>query len=69
MGVNEGMIYELVWKEGEVISKPWFMLPGSANKMWVTEDDKLVVACRGGTLAFVDEGEFRYFGAEQTGEG
>ena len=65
MGMNEGMIHELVWEEGEVVSKPWFVLPGSPNRMWVTEDDKLVVACIGGAVVFTDEVELRYVGAEK----
>jgi hypothetical protein len=32
--------------------------------MWVTEDEKLIVACVGGTLAFSGEGEFLYYGSE-----
>ncbi len=64
MGVNEGIIHEVAIEDGKVALVPWFVLPGLPTSMWVTEDEKLIVACVGGTLAFSGEGEFRYYGSE-----
>lgn len=64
MGMNEGIIHEVAFKDGKVALVPWFVLPGLPTSMWVTEDEKLIVACVGGTLAFSGEGEFRYYGSE-----
>lgn len=64
MGLNKGIIHRIVEKDGKVAVLPWFVLPGMPTSMWVTEDEKLIVACMGGTLAFSDEGEFHYYGSE-----
>lgn len=64
MGMNEGVIHEVVFEEGKVSLAPWFVLPGLPTSMWVTEDEKLIVASIGGTLAFADKGEFHYYGAK-----
>jgi len=61
MGMNEGVIHEVIVKDDKVALVPWFILPGLPTSMWVTEDEKLVVACIGGTLAFTDVNEFHYY--------
>lgn len=66
MGMNEGIIHEVSIEDGKVALVPWFVLPGLPTSMWVTEDEKLIVACVGGTLAFSGKGEFRYFGSKPT---
>jgi HEAT repeat protein len=65
MGMNEGMIHEFSIKDGKATLEPWFVLPGCPTRMWVTEDEKLIVASIGGTIAFADEGEFLYHRSEQ----
>ncbi len=66
MGMNEGIIHRVVVKEGRAAIHPWFVLPGMPTSMWVTEDEKLIVSCIGGTLVFSDEDEFRYYGSEHS---
>jgi len=63
MGMNEGIIHRIVVEEGKIAVLPWFVLLGLPTSMWVTEDEKLIVACIGGTILFSDEGDFRYFGS------
>ncbi|MFM2199593.1 MAG: hypothetical protein RLZZ505_3025 [Verrucomicrobiota bacterium] len=65
MGMNEGMIHEFLIDDGKAMLVPWFVLPGCPTRMWVTEDEKLIVASIGGTIAFADEGEFLYHRSEQ----
>lgn len=64
MGMNEGIIHEVLMEEGKVTLLPWFVLPGLPTSMWVTDDEKLIVASIGGTLAFAGEGEFLYYSSE-----
>ncbi len=64
MGSNKGFVHEVSLEEGKATLTPWFVLPGLPTSMWVTEDEKLILVCIGGTLAFSDEGEFRYYGSE-----
>lgn len=64
MGMNAGIIHEVAIEESKVAVAPWFVLPGLPTSMWLTEDEKLIVACIGGTLAFLGEGDFRYYGSE-----
>ena len=65
MGMNEGIIHKVVVEGENATMVPWFILPGLPKSLLVTEDEKLIVSCIGGTIIFSDEGKFRYYGAEQ----
>jgi len=61
MGMNKGIVHKLSVKENRVTMVPWFVLPGEPAKMWVTKDEKLIISCCGGTLAFSDDDNFIYY--------
>jgi len=63
MGMNEGILHKVVVEGENATLVPWFILPGEPRSLWVTEDEKLVIACIGGTIVFSDEGKFRYYGS------
>jgi len=65
---NRGELYRVAEDHGKFEVTENFVLPGKPTAMWVTEDNKLVVECLGGTMVFESMVTFDYHGSGQKNE-
>lgn len=62
-GANEGALHRVQIDKEKAKLSPWFVLPGAPIKLWIDQNNFLIVKCHGGTMVFENLKNFTYHAA------
>lgn len=69
MGMDEGAVHEVVFKDGEWRARYLYALPGCPISGGLLPDGRLVANCEGGAVAIGKDGRFEYLGSGEAKSG